>query len=423
MIDIKELRARPNKFQAASKAKNVDIDIDHILKLDEIVRTSQAELESIKAEKNEASKKIAKAGDDERAGLIKAMQEVDKRVDSLKEEHGPALEELTELLYRIPNPAMSDVSVSETEDDNEVIRTVGEKTEFDFKPKDHETIAVGLGILDKESAANASAARFMYLMGDGVLLQLALIQYALSITAKHGFTPIVVPHMINADSMRAMGYLEHGGHDEIYYLPKDNLYLIGTSEQAIGPMHKNRLMKKEELPLRYLGMSPCYRREAGGYGKDTSGIYRMHQFDKVEMFSVTTPENSEAEHELILSIEEELMAGLKLPYQVIKMVTGDLGLPAARKYDIETWMPSRDKYQETHSSSTTTDFQARRLNTRYKTEAGKNEFVHMLNGTAFAIGRTLIMILENNQEEDGSVRIPEVLQPFMGGKTKIEAKN
>jgi len=213
--------------------------------------------------------------------------------------------------------------------------------------------------------------------------------------------------------MRAMGFLEHGGHDEIYYLPKDNLYLIGTAEQALGPVHMDETLPETKLPLRYVGFSPCYRREAGSYGKDTRGIIRVHQFEKLEMFSFTTPDQADAEHELLLKIEEDLVQGLNLPYRVIKQVTGDLGLPAARKYDIETWLPSQNTYRETHSTSNCTDFQARRLNTKYKAADG-SQFVYTLNGTALALGRTIVAILENYQQADGSVRVPEVLRPYLG---------
>lgn len=420
MIDLKLLREDPSAIANSAKAKNVDINIDRIVELDNKVRDLSVEIENIAAKKNTASKQIAVSQPEEKEKLIADMRLIDKQADILKDEHAPLAEELQELLYRIPNPAMPDVTVSPDEKDNEVIRKVGTIPKFDFEPKDHQTLGEGLGIMDKESASKASGARFVYLKGDGALMHMALVNYAMQITAKHGFSPTMVPHLISAESMRAMGFLEHGGHDEIYFLPKDNLYLIGTSEQSIGPMHMDKMLDEDSLPLRYVGISPCYRREAGSYGKDTGGLIRLHQFDKVEMFSVTTPEESEAEHEKILGIEEELMQKLELPYQVIKMVTGDLGLPAARKYDIEAWMPTQEKYRETHSTSTTTDFQARRLNTRYKTKNGKPAFVHMVNGTAYAIGRTMAVILENNQNEDGSVTIPKVLRPFMGGKEKME---
>jgi seryl-tRNA synthetase len=222
--------------------------------------------------------------------------------------------------------------------------------------------------------------------------------------------------------MRAMGYLEHGGHEEIYYFPKDNLYLIGTAEQSLGALHLDETLTEKQLPIRYVGFSPCYRREAGSYGKDTRGIIRVHQFDKVEMFSFTTPEQSEAEHAVLLAVEEELMQGLGLPYRVIKQCTGDLGLPAARKFDIEAWIPTQDTYRETHSTSTCTDYQARRLNTRYKSESGEAKYVHTLNGTAFALGRTLVAVLENYQQADGTVKIPAALQPFMAGKTVLKPR-
>lgn len=422
MIDIKRLRENPNEIILATKAKNIDLDIDEILELDRKVRSLQSELESIAAQKNEASKQITSAEADERQKLIDEMRVIDRKADELKIEHSPLKVELEELLYKIPNPAAPDVMISSDEEDNEVIRTVGKKTKFNFEAKDHLELGEKLGIIDMESAAKASGARFTYLIGDGALLQFALIQYALTTTAEHGFTPIIVPNMVSAKSMRAMGYLEHGGHDEIYFLNKDNMYLIGTAEQAIGPMHTGKTYKESQLPIRHIGYSPCYRREAGSYGKDTRGILRLHQFDKLEMFSVTDPASSDDEQELILSIEEKLMQGLELSYQVVKMVTGDLGLPAARKYDIETWMPAQEKYRETHSCSTTTDFQARRLKTRFKNKEGQTNYVHMLNGTAFAIGRTLIAILENYQQEDGSVKIPKVLQPMMGGREVIEPK-
>ncbi len=422
MIDLKTLREQPKLIVDAAKAKRVEIDIDRILELDRRVRALKSDAEGIAATKNEVSKRLPTVSAEERAKLIAEMREIDRQADNSRTELLPLQEELDELLYKIPNPALPDVKISPDEKDNEVVRLVGEIPKFDFAPLDHMSIGEKLGIIDSERAAKTSGARFTYLKGDGALLELALVSYALSVAAKHGFTPVMVPHLVTAKAMRAMGYLEHGGHEEIYYLAKDNLYLIGTSEQSIGPMHSDEVIAAENLPLRYIGFSPCYRREAGSYGKDTKGILRVHQFDKVEMFTFATPETSDAEHELILSIEEELMQGLKIPYHVIKMVTGDLGLPAARKYDIEAWLPSQETYRETHSTSSCTDFQARRLNTRYKQGTDKPEFLHTLNGTAFAIGRTIIAILENFQQADGSVLIPEVLVPFMGGKTKLLPK-
>lgn len=415
MIDIKDLRDKPDFYKVSSENKGVEISIEKIIELDEKKRSLQSKIEELSAKKNEASKRISSSSDQERQAIIVEMQSLKEEEQGLKDELDPVSKELSDLLHKIPNPALADVKVSPSEKDNEVLRRVGEKPSFSFDIKDHEDLAVQIGIIDKERAGKVSGSRFVYFKGDGVRLQLALQNYVLSVVEKHGFVPVMVPHIINADSMRSMGYLEHGGTDEIYYLEKDDQYLIGTSEQAIGPMHADEILEiSDGKPLRYVGISPCYRREAGSYGKDTKGIIRVHQFDKIEMFSFTTPNDSESEHELILSIEEEIMQGLGLHYQVIKMVTGDLGLPAARKYDIETWIPSQETYRETHSCSTTTDFQTRRLNTRFRNADGKPELAHALNGTASAMGRMLVAIMENYQNEDGSITVPEVLREYIG---------
>lgn len=422
MIDIKLLRENPNAFRDAARAKNVDIEVERILELDRRVRLLKTELEGISAQKNDASKRITKATADERRNLIEEMRIIDRKAETLSAELTPISSELDELLYRIPNPALPDVKIGASDAENETLREVGEKTAFTFTPKDHLTLGEGLGIIDVERAAKASGSRFNYYIGDGAMLAFALVQYSMSLAMRKGFVPALVPQLVGAKVMRAMGYLEHGGHDEIYYLPKDNLYLIGTAEQPLGALHMDEMLSEATLPIRYVGYSSCFRREAGSYGKDTKGIIRMHQFEKVEMFSYTTPETSDAEHELLLSVEEELVHSLGIPYRVIKQCTGDLGLPAARKYDIECWMPTQDTYRETHSTSTCTDFQSRRLNTRYKTKEGESRLVHTLNGTVVAIGRLTAVILENFQREDGSVVIPEPLRPFMGGKEILEPK-
>lgn len=420
MIDIKHLRENPKFYRDSALAKGLKIDTERILELDRRARALKTELEGIKAQKNEASNAIAKASAEERQRIIESMQMIDRKAEALESEYNPLAEELNDLLYKIPNPALADVKVGKSEADNEVVREVGNRTTFDFDARDHLELGEMLGIIDTERAAKVSGARFAYLIGAGAWLEFALMQYAVSVAVKHGFMPATVPHLVSARVMRAMGYLEHGGHDEIYFLPKDNLYLIGTAEQSLGAIHLDEVLDSETLPRRYVGFSPCYRREAGSYGKDTRGILRVHQFTKVEMFSFTTPETSEAEHELLLNIEEELMQGLGIPYRVIKQCTGDLGLPAARKFDIEAWLPSQNTYRETHSTSTCTDYQSRRLNTRYKGADGNMKFVHTLNGTAFAIGRTLVAILENFQRQDGSVVIPAVLVPFLGGQTILK---
>ncbi len=419
MIDLKTLRENPNAIRDAAAAKNVTLDVDRILELDRRVRTLKGEMETIAAQKNEVSKQIPKASKEERAAMIEEMREVDVKADKLSEEFTPLNEELTELLYTIPNPPLADVIVAKSDEENVVLRSVGEIPTFDFTPKDHMEIGEALGIIDTARAAKVSGARFTYYVGDGALLELALVDFALRTAMKHGCIPVTVPHLVNANAMRAMGYLEHGGHDEIYYFPKDNLYLIGTAEQAIGPMHTDEILDGSALPLRYVGVSPCYRRESGSYGKDTKGIIRLHQFTKVEMLTFCDNTQSANEHARMLAIEEELMQALGLPYHVLDIVSGDLGLPAAKKWDIEAWFPAQNRYRETHSTSNCTDFQARRLNTRIRTTEGV-EVAHMVNGTAFS-GRPIAAILENFQQADGSVRIPEVLQAYMG-KEVIEKR-
>ncbi len=420
MIDIKILRERPEQIRNSAKAKGVAIDTDRILELDRSARSLLGEIESTKAKKNAASDAIAKANPEERKTLIEAMRAVDQAAGGIDAQYAAVESELNELLLRIPNPALDDVIIGSSDEENTILRTVGEQPKFDFEPKDHQTIGENLGIIDMKRAAKVSGARFVYYVGDGAMLELALVDFGLRLAMKHGFIPVTVPHLVNSRSMAAMGYLEHGGQDEIYYLQKDELYLIGTSEQAIGPMHMDEILDAAKLPLRYVGVSPCYRRESGSAGKDTKGTIRVHQFTKVEMFGFCKAEDSVAEHEAILAIEEELLKALGLPYHVLNICTGDLGLPAAKKWDTEVWFPAQNRYREVTSTSNCTDFQGRRLNTRYRTEEG-TEVVHTVNGTAFS-GRPIAAILENFQNADGSVTIPEVLRPFMNGKERITAK-
>ncbi|MFH1253795.1 MAG: serine--tRNA ligase, partial [Candidatus Uhrbacteria bacterium] len=283
---------------------------------------------------------------------------------------------------------------------------------FDFEPKDYMTIAEKLDLIDVKRAAKVSGTRFGYLKGEVALLEFALINLALDVLSKEHFIPVIPPVMIKTEMMEAMGYLDTAAdRAERYFLDKDNLILVGTSEQSIGPMYQGEILEEKDLPRRYVAFSSCFREEAGAYGKDTKGILRVHQFDKVEMFSICQPEKSKEEHQFLLKMEEKLMQSLKLPYQVVQLCTGDLARPSASTIDIETWMPGQGEYRETHSTSNCTDFQARRLNIRYRSKQGV-EFVHTLNGTAFAIGRTLIAIIENYQQKDGSVKVPKALQKY-----------
>lgn len=406
MIDIKHIRENPEKVKKGVEAKQLDSKlVDKVLELDEKRRSLLSEIEILRAEKNKA----AKEQDREKGGEIKA------KLQKIEPELKKTEKSFKEVAYQIPNPPADDVKVGKDESGNEVVRKWGEKKES--STKDYLELSENLDIIDIKRAAKVSGSRFGYLKGDAALLELALVQFAMEFLVKEGFISIIPPSLIKKESMRGMGYLEHGGEEDMYVFEKDDLVLVGTSEQSIGPMHMNEVLEEKDLPKRYVSFSSCFRREAGSYGKDTKGILRVHQFDKVEMFSFTKPENSEKEHEYLLSLEEKLFQALEIPYQVVKMCSGDLGAPAAKKYDLEAWMPGQGKYREVTSTSNTTDFQARRLNIKYQ-DKGETRFVHTLNGTAFAIGRTIIAIIENYQQKDGSILIPEVLQKWVG-KEKI----
>lgn len=406
MIDINQIRENPEKIKEGIKTKQLDPKlVDEVLESDKKRRELLGEIETLRADRNKA----AKEQDKEKGGEIKT------KLQKLEPELAKIEKEYKEKLYQIPNSPADDVKVGEGESKNEVVRKWGEKKES--PAKDYLELGKNLDIIDIKRAAKVSGSRFGYLKGDAALLELALVQFAMELLVKEGFTPIIPPSFIKKESMQGMGYLEHGGEEDMYVFEKDNLVLVGTSEQAIGPMHMNEVLEEKNLPKRYVSFSPCFRREAGSYGKDTKGILRVHQFDKVEMFSFTKPEDSEKEHEYLLSLEEKLFQALEIPYQVVKMCSGDLGAPAAKKYDLEAWMPGQGKYREVTSTSNTTDFQARRLNIKYQ-DKGETKFVHTVNGTAFAIGRTIIAIIENYQQKDGSVLIPEILQKWVG-KEKI----
>ncbi len=423
MIDLKLIREKSNWVEKKIQSKGVKIDLSEILKLDQAHRVDLKKLEDLQALKNKATKQIAQANVQDKKKIIADLQTLDQDVDRLTARTKELSAQLENLLYQIPNLPADDVKIGRDETENEEIRKVGVWEKQNFKIKDHLSLGEALDVIDTKRAAKAVGSRFGYLKNGGALLELALVNYAFEILRPHGFQPIIPPVLLRAESLRGMGYLEHGGEQETYHLSKDDLYLIGTAEQAIGPMHADEIFTEAELPCRYVGYSPCFRREAGAYGKDTRGIFRVHQFEKVEMFSFTRPDQSDGEQEFFLALEEKMMQGLGLPYRVVKICTGDLGAPAARKYDLEVWLPSENRYRETHSNSNTTDFQARRLKIRYQRKGGKNEFVHTVNGTALAIGRTIIAILENYQQADGSVVIPEVLQPSIPGLKRLERPN
>jgi seryl-tRNA synthetase len=416
MLDIQFIRENSKLVEDGAAAKNIKIDIKAVLKLDLEKRALQAKTEEIRAKQKTISAKIPGAEEVDKERLLSDASRL-KREFAAQDQKLKALEaDLKFELMKIPNLPAADVKIAKDESGNEVRSVFGNRPDFDFIPKDAQTLGESLDIIDTERAGKVSGSRFGYLKGAGAILEFAIMRYAFETLMKEGFIPIIPPVMVGERAMRSMGYLDRGA-DEVYSFPADNLYLVGTSEQSVGPMHMDEVFEADDLPRRYVSSSTCFRREAGSYGKDTRGILRVHQFDKVEMVSFVTPENDDAEHLFLLAIEEKLMQGLGLHYHVLNICSGDLGDPAARKYDIEAWVPSENKFRETHSTSTTTDFQARRLNIRYKRSVkGKTEceFVHMLNGTVFAIGRTIIAILENYQQADGSINIPEVLVPYCG---------
>lgn len=415
MLDIKFIRQNPEKIKEGCKKKGYKVDVDLILELDKKIRKISFSLQEIRTIKNKASKEILKLSPEKKKNLIREMKILDKKEDELEKDLKRIETEFNELILRIPNLPFDDIPCGKNEKDNLVLREIGEKPEFDFFPKSYLEISKNLDLIDVERASKVAGSRFGYLKKEFVLIEFALIKLAFDFLLKKDFIPILPPVMLKPEMARGTGYFEASDLEEAYFLPKDNLFLIGTSEQSLLTMHANETFGEEELPKRYVAFSTCFRREAGSWGKDTKGIFRVHQFDKVEMFSFCKPEQSRKEHEFFLKIEEELMQQLRIPYRVVQICTGDLGFPAASKYDIEAWFPSEGRYRETHSTSNCTDFQARRLNIRYRKKTGKLEFVHTVNGTVFS-QRPILAILENYQQKNGSVLIPEVLQKYLSFK-------
>lgn len=439
MLDIKLIRDNPKKIKEALIKRGVDADIEYILELDEKRRSKIKEVDDLHAHHHKASEKIPSLSGEEKKKRIAAIKQEKVRLEDAEFELKVLEEEFRKKMYQLPNLPLEGVPAGKDERANVVLREVGQKPDFDFVPRDYVELGEKLDLIDTARAAKVSGARFGYLKHEAPLLEFALVRCAMDFVTKEGniaeiikeknlslnpkaFIPVIPPVLVRPEAMRAMGYVERGG-DEIYFLEKDNVYLVGTSEQSVGPMHMDEIFDEKILPHRHIAFSTCFRREAGSYGKDTRGIMRVHQFDKVEMFVFATPETSRKEHQLLLGIEEKLMQALCIPYRVVSICSGDLGDPAAATYDIEAWLPGQNggkgEYRETHSTSNTTDFQARRLNIRVRRKDGSLEFLHMLNGTGFAIGRAIIAILENYQQEDGSVKVPDALIPYMGDITEI----
>ena len=402
MLDLKLIREEPDAVRAAlaRRGEGAAGGLDRVIALDGRRRELLPELEGLRAEQNEANARIRSAVDaGEREREIEAMRGVAARAKALEQELGAVELELQGALAPLPN--LPDPTAAPGPED-ELVREVGAIAQLDFPPRDHLELAGEL--IDMDRAASLSGARFAYLKGDLVMLELALVRWVLEKLRAAGFEPVIPPVLVRERALYGTGFLPDT-EQQIYSLPEDELFLVGTSEVALASLHDGEIIPAERLPLRYAGFSPCFRREAGAAGKDTRGIFRVHQFDKVEMFSFVLPEESEAEHERILAIEEEVLQELGLPYRVVNIAVGDLGNSAAKKYDCEAWLPSQGRYRELTSCSNTTDYQARRLGIRVRREK-RTETLHTLNGTAIAVGRTLIALLENGQREDGSVGLP-----------------
>ena len=414
MLDIKFIRENPKLVKIGCEKKNIKVDIERLLELDEKKRECTKNLDEKRRKINQLSDSISKEKNTKiREELIEKAKKIKTEIQKEEERFKKIEKEFLELMYQIPNLPLPEVPLGKSEKDNLVLREVGEKPRFDFPPRDYLEIVEKLDLIDIKRAAKISGTRFGFLKRELVLLEFALINFTFDFLLKENFIPILPPVLLKEEMMRGMGYLEQLDREEAYYLEKDKLYLVGTAEQPLGTMHANEIFEEKDLPKRYVGFSTCFRREAGSWGKETWGIFRVHQFDKIEMFSFLKPEDSRKEHLFFLELEEKLMQSLKIPYRVIQICTADLGFPAAEKYDIEAWIPSRKEYRETHSTSNCTDFQSRRLNIRYRKKGEGLEFLHTINGTAFAIGRILIAIIENYQQEDGSFLVPEVLQKYL----------
>jgi seryl-tRNA synthetase len=418
MLDIKLIREDPEPFRQALARRGLAERVDELLAADERRRELTQRVEALRAEQNRASKAIGRASGDEKQALIAEVAKVSTELKELEPELAEAETALTLVLASTPNLPHPSAPDGFTDEDAVEVRRLGDPPRFDFEPKDHAELGAALGVLDVERGARTSGSRFVYLLGDLVFVQFALVRNAMDVLVERGFTPSVPPVLVREEAMFASAFLPT---DEvnIYRTDADQLYLVGTSEVSLAALHMEEILDEGSLPLRYAGYSTCFRREAGSYGKDLGGMFRVHQFDKVEMFSFATPESSWDEHEFLVSIEEEIIGGLGIPYRIVNIAAGDLGGAAAKKYDLEAWLPGQGRYRELTSCSNYTDYGARRAQTRVRRPDGSVETLHTLNGTATAIGRTLIAILENNQQADGSVVIPERLWQFLPERARV----
>ncbi|MFV0134917.1 serine--tRNA ligase [Streptomyces sp. HMX87] len=421
MIDLRLLREDPDRVRASQRARGEDVAlVDALLSADERRRSSGVRFDELRAEQKGLGKLIGKATGDEKAELLKRAGQLAADVKAADAERDAADAETQELLLKLGNLVHPNVPVG-GEEDFVTLETHGAPRDFaaeGFEPKDHLELGQLLGAIDVERGAKVSGSRFYFLTGVGALLELALVNAAMAQATAAGFTPMLTPALVRPQSMAGTGFLGQAAQD-VYHLADDDLYLVGTSEVPLAAYHMDEIIDAERLPLRYAGFSPCFRREAGSHGRDTRGIFRVHQFDKVEMFSYVHPDDSQAEHQRLLEWEKQWLTSLELPFRVIDVATGDLGSSASRKYDCEAWIPTQGKYRELTSTSDCTEFQSRRLSIRLR-EDKKVRPLATLNGTLCAVPRTIVAILENHQQADGSVRVPEVLRPYLGGREVLE---
>ncbi|MFK8906471.1 serine--tRNA ligase [Streptomyces sp. YS-3] len=425
MIDLRLLREDPDRVRASQRARGEDVAlVDALLSADERRKSSGVRFDELRSEQKALGKLIPKASPEERAELLQKAEQLKTDVKSAEAEQNEADEAAKQLLLQLGNIVHQDVPVG-GEEDFVVLETHGTIRDFaaeGFAPRDHLELGEALGAIDVERGAKVSGSRFYYLTGVGALLELALVNAAIAQATEAGFIPMLTPALVRPRAMEGTGFLGQAA-ENVYHLEKDDYYLVGTSEVPLAAYHMDEIIDAEKLPLRYAGFSPCFRREAGTYGKDTRGIFRVHQFDKVEMFSYVHPEDAENEHKRLLDWEKQWLTGLELPFQVIDVATGDLGASASRKYDCEAWIPTQGKYRELTSASNCDGFQARRLSVRMRDNSdGKSKVQPLatLNGTLCAVPRTIVAILENHQQADGSVRVPAVLRPYLGGREVLE---
>lgn len=424
MIDIRALRENPDAYIQAAKNKRIAADVPRLLEVDQQLKDAKARLQEIATEKNRIGKSIPKLSGTEKDAALETLSQLKREEESSQEQVKQLQPEFDGLMLEVPQPADPEVPVGKDDTENVELRREGEIRQFDFEPKDHVQLGLALDIMDIERGVKLAGTRNYFLKGDGALLHWAVLRFAIDFMVGRGYTPMSVPLLMRDEAMQGTGYYP-GSEEQTYRMEKDELSLAGTAEVPLTAYHMGEILPEQELPLKFVALSSCFRREAGSAGKDTYGLYRIHQFDKVEQVIVckNSDEESATFHEEIQANSEGVMQALGLPYRVVAVCTGDLGRGQAKKYDIEAWMPSRDNYCETHSASKFYDFQARRMNLRYKeVQTKKNRFCHTLNNTVIASPRVLIPLMELYQNADGSITVPEVLRPYMGGKETITAR-